>query len=399
MNIALDCGTTRFDFEVAEKNIISHLQSPKPLVDPADAVRTALENPHEYPALRRALTPDDHVVVVLDEQLPRLIELLVPVLQHIQGAGVAAESMTLLCTPSSSPQSWIDELPDEFQDVRVEITDPDDRRRLAYLATTKQGNRLYLNRTLVEAEQIVVLSGRRYDALLGYGGAEGSLYPALGDRETLRQTSQLVQLRPPDETPWPVHRAATETAWLLGAPFFVQAIESGGDGIAHVVAGSVEACREGRRLLDASWRHLVPTPADLVVASMSGDPRRHTFASFAAALSCAERVVQPGGRIVLLTQAEPKLGEESEILRAEDDPQQIYQRLRGKPTLETLSALQWTGAASKASIILMSNLPDDTVEELFATPLHSAREVQRLLDSGGSCLFLSDAHKAIALVE
>src|SRR5579872_1668503 len=108
--------------------------------------------------------------------------------------------MTLLCAPSSSRQEWIEDLPDAFQDVHVEVSDPAERRRMAYLATTHKGKRLYLNRTLVEADQIVVLSGRRYDPMLGYGGAEGALYPALSDEETRKAASQRVNLGPPNET-------------------------------------------------------------------------------------------------------------------------------------------------------------------------------------------------------
>ncbi len=399
MRRVLNCGWKQLEFEVADNKLISHPQTPNPSTDPSAAVRAALEQPYEYPALRLALTPDDCIAVVLDERLPRLVELLVPLLEHLREAGVAPEATTLLCTPSSSPQSWIDELPDDFQDVRVEITDPDDRKRLAYLATTNRGDRLYLNRTLVEADQIVALSGIRYDPLLGYSGAEGALFPAFADRETMQRLSLDLHLEPPGDEAWPTRRAAVETAWLLGAPFYIQAIESQGDGIAQVIAGSVQASREGRRQLDACWRHAMARPADLVVAGMSGDPTRHTLAAMAAALACAARVVQPGGRIVLLTQAEPKLGNEMELIRSFDDPQQLYQRLRGDIRPDTLFALQWSSAASQANINLMSGLPDDTVEELFGTPLREPREVQRLLDRGDPCIFLPDAHKMLAVLE
>lgn len=398
MRIAMDYGLDRVEFEVADDRLISCLQPPPALADPAAAVRAALEQPHGFPALRRALTPDDHITIVVDEELPRLAELLVPLLEHIHSAGVAPESMTLLCAPSASRQPWIEDLPDEFQDVQVEVSDPDDRRRIAYLATTHKGKRLYLNRTLVESDQIVVLCGRRYDPLLGYSGAEGSLYPALSDRETREEMSQRVNLGVPNATPWPVQRATTETAWLLGAPFFVQVIESAGDGVAQVVAGTTEASREGQRLLDVGWRRGVPEAADLVIAALSGDPARHTFASLATALASAARVVQPGGRIALLTQSAPVLAQEAEMLRSADEPQEILQRLRGKHTLALTPVLQWAGAASQARINLLSGLPDDIVEELFATPLHEAREVQRLLDAGGSCLFLPDAHKMLAII-
>jgi nickel-dependent lactate racemase len=399
MRIAMNYGRDRVEFEVADDRLIADAQPPMALADPVAAIRAALEEPHSFPALRRALTPDDHITIVVDEELPHLAELLVPLLEHIHSAGVAPECMTLLCAPSSSRQAWIEDLPDDFQDVHVEMSDPHDRRRMAYLATTHKGKRLYLNRTLVESDQIVVLCGRRYDPLLGYSGAEGSLYPALGDQETRQEMSHRVNLGLPEATPWPAQRAAMETAWLLGAPFFVQVIESAGDGVAHVVAGTAEASREGQRLLDASWRRRVPQAADLVIAGLSGDPARHTFASLTAALACAARVVQPGGRIALLTEAAPALGPEANLLRSADDPQEILQRLRGKQTVELVPVLQWAGAASQARINLLSGLPDETVEEFFATPLHQAREVQRLLDAGGSCLFLSDAHKMLAIVE
>lgn len=398
MRIAMDYGRARMELDVTGDRLIAEIRPPESLPDPAAAVRTALEEPHAFPPLRRALTPDDHVAIVLDEELPRLAELLVPLLGHIRSAGVAPECMTLLCPPSSSRQAWIDDLPDDFQDVRVEVSDPDDRRRMAYLATTKQGKRLYLNRTLVESDQIVVLSGRRYDPLLGYSGAEGSLYPALSDRETQQEMSQHVNLGIPDAAPWPVRGAATETAWLLGAPFFVQVIESAGDGVAQVVAGTAEASHEGQRLLDVNWRRNVPRPADLVIAGVSGDPSRHTFADLAAALACAARVVQPGGRIVLLSQAAPVLGSEAEMLRSAEDPREILRRFHNEHTVELAPVLRWAAAAIQARIYLLSGWPDDRVEEFFATPLHDAGEVQRLLDAGGSCLFLPDAHRMLAVV-
>jgi nickel-dependent lactate racemase len=398
MQITMAYGLEQVRLEVAAEDLIAHPQPPTALADPASAVRAALEQPHGFPALRRALTPDDHVAIVLDEELPHLTEMLVPLLQHVRSAGVAPESITLLCARSSSRQNWIEELPEEFEDVHVEVADPDDRRRVAYLATTHKGKRLYLNRTLVESDQIVVLSGRRYDPLLGYSGAEGALFPALCDQETRKEMSQRVSLGLPDESSHPAHRQATETAWLLGAPFFVQVIEAAGDHVAHVVAGTTDASREGQRLLDANWRQRVPRAADLVVAGLSGDPARHTFANLAAALACAARVVRPGGRIVLLTRANPVLGPETELLRAAEEPHEILERLRGQHTLENAPILRWASAASAARINLLSGLADEVVEELFATPLNQAREAQRLLDAGGSCLFLPDAHKMLAVI-
>jgi nickel-dependent lactate racemase len=397
MRIGMDYGREHLEFEVAEDNLIPSRRPPAALADPAAAVRAALEEPHGFPALRRALTPGDRVTVVVDERLPRLPELLAALLEHVTGAGVAPELITLLCPFSASRQPWVDDLPDDFQEVQLEVHDPANRKRLSYLATTRQGKRLYLNRTAVDADQLVVLAARRYDPLLGYGGAEGMIYPALGDEATRAEMDGRVDLAAPGSTS-PAGQEAAETAWLLGAPFFVQVIEGAGDGIARVVAGTAEASREGQRLLDACWRRAVTEAADLVVASLCGDPARHTFADMAAALASAARVVRPDGRLVLLSRALPELGSAAHLLRETEGDPAALERRRRRPTLELVPALRWAGAAAQARIYLLSGLPDETAEELSATPLQHAGQVQRLIDAGGSCLFLEDAHKTLAVV-
>jgi nickel-dependent lactate racemase len=398
MRVAVDCGLERLEFEVAGDKLIASRPPPAALPGPGAAVRAALESPHGYPPLRRALTPGDRVTVVVDEQLPQLASLLVPLLEHVAAAGVAPEALTLLCPPSASRQPWLDELPDEFEEVQLEVHDPADRKRLSYLATTAGGRRLYLNRTLVDADQVVVLSGRRYDPVLGHGGAEGAIYPALADQATRAEAYARARLTQPDQGPWPVQQEAVETAWLLGAPFFVQVIEAAGDEVAHVVAGAAEASAAGRDLQDACWRQGVARAADLVIAALGGDPDRQTFADLATALDCAARVARPGGRLVLLTAASPALGPGTELLREAEEGNAALEKLRKHPTLETVPALRWSGAAAGAHVYLLSGLPGETVEELSATPLESAGQVQRLIDAGGSCLFLGDAHKALAVV-
>ena len=57
--------------------------------------------------------------------------------------------------------------------MHVEVHDPSDRKRLAYLATTKQGHRIYLNRTAVDADQLVVLTRRDYDVVVSDANGKG----------------------------------------------------------------------------------------------------------------------------------------------------------------------------------------------------------------------------------
>src|SRR5262245_54326390 len=129
-------GRQHLDVDLPEDRTIAvHRQPVGPaLADPAAAVAEALERPVGFPALRRALTPDDHVAVVVDDGLPRLAELLVAVFDHVAQAGVPLSAVTLIRPLSSGSAAWRDRLPAVYRDVAVEEHDAGDRRRLSYLA-------------------------------------------------------------------------------------------------------------------------------------------------------------------------------------------------------------------------------------------------------------------------
>ncbi len=399
MQQRIDYGSDHLDLEVQKSRLVdTHRRTvAPPLADPAAAMRQALEAPLGFPALRRALTPDDNVVIVLDEDLPHLRQLLAAVLDHVLEAKVALEAITVLCAPSPMPSDWKSDLPVRYSSVHLEVHDPSNRRQLSYLATTRKGRRIYLNRGVVDADQLIVLSRRSYDPLLGYSGAEGAIYPGFSDEATQREMSGWLSLDVPGDKPWPVRKEAAEVAWLLGAPFMLQVVEGAGEDISHVVGGLADTGDEGRRLLDARWRVTVDALADTVIAGVSGNGRRNTFAELANALACAARVVAPEGRIILLSQTDPVLEAGAEVLRQAADPGEALTLLRRQAPADMAAAFQWASAAQRASIYLLSQMRAEAAEELFATPLDKASQVQRLLGSPGSCLLLPDAHKTMAV--
>jgi len=399
MRIAIGCGRDSVEVDVADGKIIPVRRAPAaaPLPDVRAAVASALENPIGFPALRRALIPDDHVVVVVDEQLPGVGSLLMPVLDHISQAHVPPQAITLLCPPTSLTQPWLDDLSDAYQDTRLEVHDPSERKHLAYLAATRQGRRIYLNRTLVDADQVVLLTGRGYDPLLGYSGAEGAIYPALGDEATRRAMAEKLTLDPPAGSPSPLQREAAEVVRLLGTPFMVQVIPGSGEETVHVLGGPIETSGEGQRLLDERWRVEVDRPADTVIAGLSGDPARRTFDDLARAFACAARVVKPNGRIAVVCAARPDLGKASYLLRDADRAGKVLDAL-GQHSGEIAAAFQWASAAQHATLFLMSKLPGDTAEELFTVALENHDQLQKLVSAGGTCLLLPDAHKTMAVL-
>ncbi len=359
-----------------------------PAAPPQQLVHDALEQPYHFEALRRALTPDDRVTIAIDPRLPHLAEMLAEVLRHLGTAGVQPAAVTVV-SPPNSPQSWIDELPDEFADVTAETHDPADAKKLAYLATTKGGRRLYLNRSLVDADFMILLTGRRYDPHAGYAGAEAAVFPALSNEETRAAFVGEFSTSAPEAS----DGEAAETAWLLGTPFLVQVIEGEGNTIQEVVAGLYDSAVEGIRRQDARWRGTIAAEPETVVAAISGAPSEITFLDLAKAAATAARVVQKGGRIALLTTAAPDLGSGAQLLRSLDGPTGAKKLLANEKPDDWAAAALWVFAAKRASLFLASGYPDEVAEELFATPIRTPSEAQRLIDTGGRVLLIPDAHK------
>src|SRR5713101_2991738 len=188
MQVSIGYGLEHATYEVAEASLVVPRRQPgaTPVADVAGAIQDALEAPLGFPALRKALTPDDHVVIVADDHLPRREEMLSAIVEYLIQARIQPAAIAILY--SLTPTDGVDGVPNH-PEIQVEIHDPGNRKKLSYLATTRQGRRLYLNRTAVDADQLIVLAGRGYDPLLGYSGTAGALFPTLSDEETKQELS------------------------------------------------------------------------------------------------------------------------------------------------------------------------------------------------------------------
>jgi len=392
--IEVPVGRSRWSLAVRDADLILLPKSALSGVrDVRAAVVDALERPIRFEAFRRAVTPDDRVALVVDESLPHLPELISGVLEYLATAGIPPSAVTAI-SPAGSHQHWVNDLPETMADLQTEVHQPGDRKRLSYLAATKEGRRIYLNRTLVDAEQVIVLTGRGYDPLLGRSGADASIYPTLADSDTVRSLIPKLSPQTAPDGDWPAHAEAAEVAWLLGSPFFIQVIEGADDEVTEVMSGLAETIADGAQRQDSRWKITIREPADTVAVTLSGDPARHDFAALARAAACGASAARPDGTVIILSEADPDLGGATDVLRRCDDPPEAVKTLFRERPADAAAAVQWAWAAGRAKLYLASEVRPTTVEEMFATPLSGPKDTQRLLDAPGQILIIPDAHKS-----
>ena len=180
---------------------------------------------------------------------------------------------------------------------------------LAYLATTKEGRRIYLSRHLTDADVVVPVGRVGFDPILGYSGPWSVLFPELTDRATIADHwSRLRGDEDARSAGWAQtnREESLEVSWLLGTLFHVGVIP-GATGIRALAAGRERSVYDqGIAWLDELWTFRSTSCAQIVVAGIGGAAT--SLESLAEGLATARRLVQHGGKIVILSQAAGSVG-------------------------------------------------------------------------------------------
>jgi hypothetical protein len=390
MRISIPYGNLHAEIDLPAADQVEIRRAPESpvLADPLTALREALESPREFPALRRALTPGDQVALAVDRFFAAHHEFWVPVLEHIASAGVRPSSMAVVL-PHDAPAAE-GRLQPPWAEVEVIKHDPFNRKRLSYLATTRAGRRIYLNRTIVDADQLIALAKCQY-GMGGPAGAPEAIFPGLSDAETI---SELRGHLADGHKRRHAGGQAKEVTWLLGAPFMIQAIEGTGGGLSDFVAGAADSVPYAMEKLANQWHVELDRPGDVVITSIAGEAQ-NGFLEFGKALANARKAVKPGGRIVLIGNGAPRLGPAMRLVCDTADITTARHRLDddGLDADDREDARQWCLAVEQGPVYLYSGLADEIAEGLFVTPLGRPEEVERVVKPQDQVVVLPEGNK------
>lgn len=398
MRIAVEFQDERVELDVPEGRLVASWNGPTG-AGPGDVTRLvaeALENPREFPPLRQAVVPGDRVVIALGADVPEASSVLETLCGVLEAAGVGLGTVTVMAEPDAREDS-AGAVP---RGVAFQRHDPDDRTRLAYLATTTDGRRVYLNRALTDADIVVPVGRLGYDPVFGYEGPWGVIFPGMSDTETRRAYRAAASDEPPDRRhPRALLTESSEVSWLLGSQFQLGVI-GGVTGTVGVVAGLGSAVLdEGSGEVDDAWAVRTDSRAELVIAGVGRPGAATSVADLARGLGTATRLVQRGGKVVLLSRAGGPIGPSVRRLVDLHDPRDAVAALRGhEPDADYAAARSLAHALAWADIYLLSALERDDVEGLSMIPLDRPEEAGRLAALSGSCLVLSHADLARASV-
>lgn len=393
MRVAVEFQDDRVELEVPDDRLVGSWDGPGALAAEAfrDRLRLALEEPIGYPPLRQNVVPGDRVVIPIDPDVPDADRVVTMIARELQDAGVdSIRALSLGPMPGPTRDAWPSAAP-------LSVHDPEgaDPTTFAYLASTQEGRRIYLNRELTEADVVVPVGALGFDPILGYKGPWSTLFPGLSNAETQQsERSSPAGIGNRGR----VLAESGEVTWLLGSLFHVGVLP-GSSGASGVIAGEAGQVRdEGIRAIDRAWTFRPEGRADLVVAGIGSPGRPTSMDDLAAGLATASGLVRRGGKIVVLSRVDGPLGPASRRLADLDDPSRGgVKALRGAESEpDYLTARTIAEALSWADVFLLSNLDEDTVDDLSMIALGSPEEARRLASKSPSCIVVNRAERTKA---
>jgi len=294
--------------------------------DPLAAIRTALREPINSPPLPELCRPGEKVVIVTSD-ITRYTasEFYLPILvEELNRAGVTDADIEIVIALGIHRRQTAAEhrkiLGPLFGRIKVSDHECDDPQALVDLGTTTGGLPVRINRTVAEADRIIVTGTVGLHYFAGFGGGRKSLVPGVASRATCMATHFAI-FNPPaigGKHPQavagvldgnPVHAAILEAALMLKPDFLFNTVLTPDKRIAGAFAGDLQAAHQAACAM-ARQLYIVETaaPADLAIVSCGGHPKDINFIQSQKALDYGVRALQPGGTIILLAECADGFG-------------------------------------------------------------------------------------------
>lgn len=313
--VSIPFGGTTLGFEIAERNLLG-VYSPRPVPPLADldgAIRSAVATPLGQPPLAEWIRPGNRVLILSDDNTRSTpADRIVPILlEHLTAAGVSEDRISCLIALGTHRYMTEQEMrrkvgEDVCRRIRVLNHEWKDPRQLVPLGRSSRGTPVTVNRAAVEADVVIGLGSVVPHHIPGYSGSGKIVQPGICGAETTAATHMLSCGGGGDSflgrVDNPVRADVEEIADRIGMKTICNVVSDPRGQVAGVFFGSrVEVFTRAVELARSVYGFEYQGIPDIVVAGAS--PCEIDFWQSHKALYPAQRMVKPGGTIILCTPA------------------------------------------------------------------------------------------------
>ncbi len=363
-----------------------------PAVDPLETIIAALAEPIEYPPLAAGIVPGDRVTIALDETAPCAAAVVRGAIKALQLAGVENESIAIVANDAQVIQGCRELCAEEVAGgVRFLVHDPSDEKNLCMVGMTKGAAPVVVNREIFEADVVLPIGCAR----VGSRGVFETLFPRFSSAAAIERYRTPMLMESATERS-EQRRETTQAGRLIGAPLVVEIVPAGGEAVSKILAGEPTAVGEGsQKLVSDRWLRESPQQVDLMIATIDGGPESQTWANVGRALAMAEHLVVDGGAVAICSNLSEPPGPSLSRLIGSPDLEKVIRKLANEHDADSWPAWQLARALQRGPVYFLSQLDEETVENLGLAPVESINEIVRLAKHYETFLVVEDVQNAV----
>lgn len=394
MHLDFPYGKTSLPLDIPSERVSgileSHLHSYKPEKSEEEIVLESLLSPIGSERLSEKAKGKDNIVLICsDHTRPVPSKLIIPPMLKEIRKGNPKAHITLLISTGCHRETTKEELIDKFGSEIVKKEDivvhSCTKSEVVYLGQLPSGGALYINKLVAEADLVCAEGFIEPHFFAGFSGSRKAILPGVASRESVLANHSSEFIADPHSRTGnlennPIHRDMVWAARKAKLAFICNVVINSKKEVVYAVSGDMEqAHEEGCRFLSSLCR-VKSIPSDIVISTNGGYPLDQNMYQAVKGMTAAEATVKKGGVIIMIARSNDGIGGDDfyHQLSDEKDINKTMALFMSRGRNETVPD-QWQTqimlrVLMKATVIYISDAPDEIVRDMHMIPSHSIEE-------------------------
>ena len=387
-------GKEKLEYTFGEELIgvlTSSIEEYVPDCGETELVENAVANPENTPSLSCLSKGKNKIVIIAsDHTRPVPSKIIMPIILREIRKGNPDADITILIATGCHRGTTKDELVSKFgEDIvkneKIYIHDCDEREKLVNIGTLPSGGICEINTIAYEADLLVAEGFIEPHFFAGFSGGRKSVLPGVAGRATVL-ANHCSEFIAHDNTRTgvlkdnPIHEDMLWAAKKAKLAFIVNVVLNADKEIIFASAGDVEAAHKKGTDFLSSQCGAKAVPADIVISTNGGYPLDQNMYQAVKGMTAAEATVKKGGVIIMLSASGDGIGGDCFYHQLADEADitktlEIFlSRDRGETVPDQWQTQIMLRVLMHATVIYISEMPDETVREMRMIPARSIGE-------------------------
>lgn len=375
--------------------LVSRVDKFEPELKGRELVRAALQNPIGSERLCELAKDKENIVIIAsDHTRPVPSKIIMPEMLSEIRKGNPKAKITILIATGCHRGTTKEELINKFGEEivlkeNIYIHDCDEREKLVNIGVLPSGGECEVNKIAVEADLLVAEGFIEPHLFAGFSGGRKSVLPGVSGRKTVlaNHCSEFIaneNARTGILKDNPIHNDMLWAAKKAKLKFIVNVVLNPEKQPIFAVAGDLEQAHKKGTDFIATLCEVKAIPADIAITTNGGYPLDQNVYQAVKGMTAAEATVKEGGVVIMLSASDDGVGGDAlyHQLADEEDINKTVKLFLDRSRNDTAPD-QWQTQIllrilQKATVIYVSELPDELVRKLHMIPAHSVAEAVSL---------------------